>query len=102
MTECVHCGATDEREKGISVYLRGGLNEPTCTVCRTDELRQETVLSPRQAEIQAFMEAGLARGGIAECLGISPNTVDEHKQAIKEKIRRAEGTLQELSTEGVT
>jgi len=96
MANCIHCGATDEPEHGVVVFLHGELNEAVCTVCRTDELRKETVLSPRQAEIQAFTEAGWSRQEIADYLNISIHTVDEHRQAIKEKIRRSEATVADL------
>lgn len=96
MADCIHRGATDEPDHGVVVYPHGELNETICTVCRTDQLRDETVLSPRQAEIQAFTEAGWSRAEVADHLGISVNTVDEHKQAVKEKLRRAESTVDEV------
>lgn len=103
--ECSRCGASDDAESGILVYsvnyktsqserFPNVYHEELCTVCRADELRETTVLSPRQAEVRAFSEAGLSRQEIADLLEISINTVDEHRQEIKRKIEQAENTVQ--------
>lgn len=63
---------------------------------RADELTAETVLSKRQADVRALSEAGLPRQDIADELGISINTVDEHRQGIKERLRLAENTVEEI------
>lgn len=63
---------------------------------RADDLSQNTVLSQRQADVQALSEQGCTRQEIADELEISINTVDEHRQDIKKRIRLAEKTVDEL------
>lgn len=63
---------------------------------RADELAERTVLSPRQADVQALTEIGASRQFIANELGISMNTVDEHRQAIKRRVQEAEATIEEI------
>jgi len=63
---------------------------------RAEELADHTVLSRRQADVQALTEGGLSRQEIADELDISINTVDEHRQDIKKRKRLAENTLEQL------
>lgn len=63
---------------------------------RADDLAERTALAPRQAEVQALSERGLSRSDISEELDISINTVDEHRQAIKRRLREAEATIEEI------
>jgi DNA-binding CsgD family transcriptional regulator len=63
---------------------------------RAAKLYEETVLSERQADIQALKEQGATRQDTADELGISVNTVDEHRREIKERIERAKKTVEEL------
>jgi len=63
---------------------------------RAQELYEDTVLSKRQADVQALSEQGLSRQDIADELEISINTVDEHRQDIKKRVQLAENTVEEL------
>jgi len=63
---------------------------------RAEELAETTVLTRRQADVQALSEQGLTRQEIADELDVSINTIDEHRQDIKKRIKRAEQTVDEL------
>lgn len=97
MSECIHCGATDAPEAGIVIGAVGELNESVCTVCRADELRENTVLSRREAEIAAHKQiTGASHETIADRLDLSKSTVDEYSRRMKEKVRKAANTTNEL------
>ena len=98
MSECIYCGATDEAKHGIVVGSVGELNESVCTVCRTDELREHTVLSRREAEIAAHKQiTGASHETIGNRLDLSKSTVDEYSRRMKEKVRKSATTTDELS-----
>jgi DNA-binding NarL/FixJ family response regulator len=98
MSECIHCGATDEPEGGIVVGAVGELDESVCTICRTDELAENTVLSQREAEVAAHKQiTGASHETIAERIGPTKSTVDEYSRRMKEKVRKAATTKNELS-----
>lgn len=97
MSECVHCGATDAPEGGIVIGAVGDLNESVCTICRTDELAENTVLSRREAEVAAHKQVtGASHETIAERIDLSKSTVDEYSRRMKEKVRKAKVTANEL------
>jgi len=64
---------------------------------RATVLYKNTVLCKRQADVHALSEQGLSRREIANELDISINTVDAHRQKIKERVQLAENTLKELA-----
>lgn len=98
MNECVHCGATDAPEGGIVIGAVGELNESVCTICRTDDLAENTVLSQREAEVAAHKQVtGASHEMIAERIGLEKSTVDEYSRRMKEKVRKAVNTQNELS-----
>jgi len=98
MSECIHCGATDEAEQGIAVGAYGELNETVCTICRTDDLAENTVLSQREAEIAAHKQiTGATHEVIAERVGLQKSTIDEYSRRMKEKVRKAVTTTNELN-----
>jgi len=99
-TECVHCGATDDREHGIVVGLVGELNETVCNVCRSEDLRERTVLKRREAEVYVLKEQGYSHAKIADILQRLHNedspkksTVDEYSRRINDRLQRAKLTV---------
>ena len=98
MPECIHCGATDEPEHGIVIGAVGELNESVCTVCRTDELAENTVLSRREAEVAAHKQiTGASHETIAERIDLSKSTVDEYSRRMKDKVRKSKATTNQLA-----
>jgi hypothetical protein len=47
-TECVHCGATDEPDQGISVRVVGELGATVCTICLPED--SNPVMSPEEGD----------------------------------------------------
>lgn len=66
---------------------------------RAAEIADRTVVTERQAAVAIMSSAGVTRQTIASELGISKNTVDEHKQKIKRQIKRARNTFDEPELE---
>lgn len=67
---------------------------------RAHRLHQETLLSEREAEVQALVEAGHTSKKIAAVLGISPGTVDSIRyNRIAEKVSEARSTVELLDSE---
>jgi DNA-binding CsgD family transcriptional regulator len=96
-TECVRCGATDDRDHGIVVGLLDPLNETVCNVCRSDELVRETTMSEREAQVAALKQlGGHSHAEVADILDIDESTVGEYRRRITQKIRTAETTIDEL------
>jgi len=97
MTECIDCGATDDKAAGIVVGLLGELDEPHCNVCRADYLATETLLSQQEANVIALKQlCGMSHASVAELLDISKSTVDEYSRRANEKRTRAEATAVEM------
>lgn len=96
MSECIHCGATDDEREDLLVGLVGELNENVCNVCRAEELREETVLKRRESEVAALKEQGMKHEDIAGMLGIKKSTVDEYSRRLRDRVRRATVTANEL------
>ena len=97
MSECIHCGATDDPTSGILVGAIGELNESVCTVCRSEFLKSHTVLSRREADVAAHKQVtGAIHEKIAERLGLDKSTVDEYSRRMKDKIEKAAVTQNEL------
>lgn len=98
MSECPHCGATDDPSNGIVVGVVDGPSGSYCTVCRTDELREKTVLSDREAEVAAHKQiTGASHETIGERIGVSTSTVDEYSRRMKDKVKKSQRTTNELS-----
>lgn len=95
-SECVHCGATDDRENGILVGLVGELNENVCNICRAEALQEVTVLKRRESEVAALKEQGMSHSDIADMLEISKSTVDEYSRRLRDRVRRATVTANKL------
>lgn len=98
MSECPHCGATDDPDNGIVVGIVDGPSGTYCTVCRTDELREKTVLSDREAQIAAHKQiTGASHRTIGDRLGLERSTVAEYSRRMKDKVEKAAATKDELS-----
>ena len=96
MSECPHCGATDDPEHGIVVGVVGD-GTVSCTICRTDELADRTVLSKREAEVAAHKQiTGASHATIADRLDLDKSTVDEYSRRMKAKVQAAQVTQNEL------
>jgi DNA-binding CsgD family transcriptional regulator len=63
---------------------------------RVSELTAETILSKRQAQVQALYEQGASREEIAIKLGISTGTVDSHRGRVAKKLHAARKTVSHL------
>lgn len=97
MSECIHCGATDDEEHGVVVGTLGELNETVCNICRADDLAENTTLSEREAEVAAHKQiTGASHETIADRLGIEKSTVDTNSTRFQEKVRAAKVTENEL------
>jgi len=95
MSECIHCGATDDEEHGVIVGLYGDLNEPTCNVCLTNQISEETTLSNRESQVAALkILTTRSHSEIAELLdGVTKKNADKYSERINGKMDRAERTL---------
>ena len=58
------------------------------------KLKEESLLSDRQAEVYAMRKAGLYNNNIADILGITEQTVSEYYGDAKEKFDAAECTVE--------
>lgn len=99
MSECPHCGLTTEEVEPDDIYigLIGEGQGNSCTICRMDNLHENTVLSKQEAKIAAHKEiTGASHEKIAERVGLSKSTVDEYSRRMKEKVRKAATTTSEL------
>lgn len=96
MSECIHCGATDNVDGGVFVGLVGELNENVCNHCRADHLRDHTVLKRQESEVAALKEQSFTHAEIGNMLGIAKGTVDKYSQRISGRVRRANTTADEL------
>lgn len=97
MSECVHCGATDEPAGGIVVAKPREGGDTTCNICLADHLRDVTVLSRREADVAALKLQGHRHESIADLLDLEKSTVDEYSRRMKEKVRKAHATTDELA-----
>jgi FixJ family two-component response regulator len=98
MSECIHCGATDEPEQGVVVGAVGELNESVCTICRAEEIEEQTVLPRRESEVAAHKQiTGATHETVAERMDIDKSTVDEYSRRMRKNVRKAKTTTQELS-----
>lgn len=66
---------------------------------RASYLSNTTVLSEREAEVQALKEAGLTHEQIAERLEVSKSTVDEYSRRINQRLKQAKATVRQLGDE---
>lgn len=88
----------DRCETPVSDFEHGHVaefgEESVCIACRKDELRNRTVLSDREAHVQAAKEItdGTHRE-IADILRVEKPTVDEYSRRINEKIEKAQATV---------
>ena len=81
--------AEDERTRNRIVYI-------TEAWVRADELRDETVLTARQSQVQALAEAGHPADRIAEVLDLAPETVEATLAGIDERVEAARTTVEML------
>ena len=94
---CSVCGATDTEDETIIVGKPHEGDDRQCTICRSDFLRGETVLSRREADVASHKQiTGAPNQKIAERLGLSRSTVDEYHRRMKQKVREAATTVDEL------
>jgi ATP/maltotriose-dependent transcriptional regulator MalT len=99
MSECIHCGATDDEPHGLVVGLLGELNETVCNVCRAQQLADKTLLSRREAQVFALKELlGASHSRIGGILDLDKSTVDEYSRRINQKRERARTTVDELDS----
>lgn len=84
MTECIHCGATDDAGHGIVVGLYGDRNEAICNVCRTDAWR-EAGMTPSEARVWALKEQGYTHKQIAKLVQALQNA-DSPKKGTVDKL----------------
>lgn len=66
---------------------------------RTKELRSNTMLSPREAEVAAYREQDWTLAEIAEELDLAEGTVNSMAHRINEKLNEALTTINELEDE---
>jgi|APHM01.1.fsa_nt_gi ATP-dependent transcriptional regulator len=64
---------------------------------RVSELETHTILSKRQAQVQALSEQGASRDEIATELGISVGTVDSHRGRVAKKLHAARRTVEKVA-----
>lgn len=71
--------------------------EDVCIDCRKDQLYEETVLSEREAHVQAAKEiTGRSHAKLTEILKVEKSTIDEYSSRINRKIEKAERTVELL------
>ena len=63
---------------------------------RAEDLSDRTSLKRRESEVWALKEQDMTHEEIAEVLGISKSTVDEYSRRIRNRVKRAEATLDEV------
>jgi len=91
---CQECG----KDESDGVYVgAAGHYGPICNECWATFLRQETVLSEREAEVAALKDLDLTHREIADRLDIKKSTVDTYVSRIMEKVQRAHRTVDELA-----
>lgn len=73
--------------------------DPVAVEDRAAELKERTELKQREAEVQAWGEAGLSRTEIADRVGIAVATVDTYRARIKKRLRRCKQTIEELDAD---
>ena len=66
---------------------------------RADRLREETALSPREAEVRALKDVGLSHEEVAERIGSSKSAVDNYSLRIRDKLVTARATVDLLDDE---
>lgn len=90
-TECPDCGTEHQPEMGIVVGTPQGGGRRCCTLCLARELRTQTILSDREAEVAAHQELTDAEPAtIAERIGLSTGAVEEHGRQIEMKLEVTE------------
>jgi len=67
--------------------VRSDADVPDVTpISRVQPLRQTGTLTPRELDVLRLVAAGLTTGEIGPRLGISPKTVENHKQRLFAKL----------------
>jgi len=94
--ECAYCGVTDVPENGIVVSKIEEGGDSMCNVCLADHLKNDTVLSKREADVTALKLQGYRHETISDLLDVEKSTVDEYSRRMKEKVKKAANTYQEL------
>lgn len=68
---------------------------------RIEELRDETSLSQREAEVRAWMEEGLSQEQIADELDIDKSTVGSYASRMNAKLDEAYSTYKKVEVENI-
>jgi DNA-binding CsgD family transcriptional regulator len=68
---------------------------------RTSELESQTILSERQAQVQALYERGASRDEMAAELDVTLGTIDSHRARVEKKLHLARRTVGEIGTDCV-
>lgn len=94
-TQCQDCDLEASKDDGRIVSEIGHYG-PVCNECWAIFLRQETVLSEREAEVTALFEMDLPKFEIADTLDIDESTVRTYLDRSQTKLVKAERTVDEL------
>jgi len=98
MSKCAVCGAVDEPGAGIEIGVVNQGGDSICTVCRADELEQNTRLSNREAQVAAYKQLlGATNERTGQALGSEKSAADEYSRRVRQKARTAQRTVNELS-----
>lgn len=102
MTKCNNCGLTQDEldEDDINEIVVGptGHGGSQCTVCRADELVEQTTLSKQEATVAAHKQiSGASHETIKDRMDVEKSTVDEYSRRMKKKASTARRTADELS-----
>lgn len=96
--KCSNCDTEYLPDKGIIVGAIDGQEDDRCTICYAQELRMQTVLSDREAEIAAHKRlTDASHATIAKRIGISEQAVNNHSRQMTRKLRLVEQTKRESS-----
>lgn len=66
---------------------------------RASELKSQTILSERQAQVQALYEQGASRDEMATELDVTTGTVDSHRDRVAKKLHAAQRTVDEIGND---
>lgn len=97
-SECQECGAYEEPENGIFVEQRPTKRidpsspDKICTVCWSEILSEETLLSPQEADVASLKSSGLSHRQVADMLDIEPTQVGTVVGRISDKVEEGART----------
>lgn len=95
-TECMDCNCPADKAEGRVVGEVTGGYGPICNECWSIFLRQETVLSEREADVAALRDMGISPMESANILDIEKTTVHTYLRRIHTKIEKARRTVDEI------